>query len=84
MLTHSHELRHRVITFLDRDEMDYLDKLGKDALFSTGTKLPRTKIILAMVDLIKKLNINGEGIRSENDLIQKIISTIRKAENINA
>jgi len=30
---------HRVITFLTRDELDFLDKIGKDALFSAGTKL---------------------------------------------
>ena len=81
MLNQSHELKHRVVAFLDREEMDYLDKLGKDALFSTGSKLPRTKIILALVDLIKKLNINGEGIRTEEDIIQKILNSIKKSEN---
>jgi hypothetical protein len=36
-------IKHRVITMLDRDELEFLDKLGKDALFSTGHKLPITK-----------------------------------------
>jgi len=80
----SHEQRHRVITFLDRAEIDYLDKLGKDALFSTGIKLPRTLIILALVDMIKKLNINGEGIKSEEDIIQKIINSIKKTATLDA
>jgi len=77
----SHEPRHRVVAFLDREEMDYLDKLGKDALFSTGVKIPKTKIILALVDMLKKLNINGEGIKSEEDIIQKILNSIKKSEN---
>ncbi|MFH1640800.1 MAG: hypothetical protein ABIA66_02420 [Candidatus Omnitrophota bacterium] len=57
----------RVVTFLNREEVDFLDKLGKDALFSTGAKLSRAKILSWLVDFAKKLNINGENIKSEKD-----------------
>lgn len=66
----------RVVTFLDRDEVDFLDKLGKDALFSSGTKISRTKMISWMIDFIKKLGINGENIKSENDFEDRIFKTL--------
>lgn len=61
------EKNQRVVTFLNRDEVDFLDKIGKDALFSTGLKLSRAKIIEWLVDFMKKLEIDGEDIKSEED-----------------
>ncbi|KPK98984.1 MAG: hypothetical protein AMJ95_01640 [Omnitrophica WOR_2 bacterium SM23_72] len=62
----------RVVTFLNRAEIDFLDKLGKDALFSTGSKLSRAKIIAWLVDFMKELNINGKNIKSERDFENRI------------
>ncbi|MFH1414307.1 MAG: hypothetical protein ABIG56_05625 [Candidatus Omnitrophota bacterium] len=62
----------RVVTFLNRREVDFLDKLGKDALFSTGMKLSRAKLIAWLVDFMKELNINGRGIKSLKDLEDRI------------
>jgi hypothetical protein len=67
---------HRVVTFLDRAQVDFLDKLGKDALFSTGMKFPRTRIISALIDLIRKLNLSGEGLRSEQDLEERLVQKL--------
>lgn len=72
------EKEQRVVTFLNRQEMDYLDKLGKDALFSTGLKLSRAKLIAWLVDFTKQLNINGEGIKSEKDLENRIRGALGK------
>jgi len=71
----------RVVTFLNRDEVDYLDKLGKDALFSTGAKLSRAKLIAWLVDILKGLNLSGENIKSEKDLEEKILEMVRHIEN---
>ncbi len=68
----------RIVTFLGRSEVDFLDKVGKDALFSTGVKLSRARLIAWLVDFVEKLNINGENIKSEEDLenrIRKFICT---------
>ncbi|MFH1458670.1 MAG: hypothetical protein ABIG31_05895 [Candidatus Omnitrophota bacterium] len=65
-------MNQRVVTFLNRAEVDFLDKLGKDALFSTGSKLSRSKIIAWLVDFMKELNINGKDIKSEQDLENRI------------
>lgn len=74
------ERRERVVTFLNREEVDFLDKLGKDALFSTGLKLSRAKLIAWLVDFIKELNINGEDIESEKDFEDKIMEVMGKKE----
>ncbi|MBI3318003.1 MAG: hypothetical protein HYZ90_02500 [Candidatus Omnitrophica bacterium] len=64
---------HRVVTFLDRSQVDYLDKLGKDALFSTGVKFPRTRVISALIDLLRKANVSGEGLRTDQDLEERLL-----------
>ncbi len=67
---------HRVVTFLDRQQVDYLDKLGKDALFSTGVKFPRTRVISALIDLLRKAGLSGEGLRSEQDLEERLVKRL--------
>ena len=69
----AHPKTHRVIALLTREQVDFLDEVGKDALFSTGAKLSRTKIIYAMVNALHTLGITGEGIRSKEELEQKIV-----------
>jgi hypothetical protein len=66
----------RVIALLDREEIDYLDTIGKDALFTKGVKLSRIKILRAMVDAMRKLNINGKGIASEENLKEEILKRV--------
>jgi hypothetical protein len=72
------EKNQRVVTFLNREEIDFLDKLGKDALFSTGSKLSRTKLIAWLIDFLKGLNINGENIKSEKDLEDRVLEVLKK------
>jgi len=66
------ERKERVVTFLNRKEVDCLDKIGKDALFSTGSKLSRARLIAWLVDFIKSLKMGGQGIRTEQDLESRI------------
>lgn len=68
---------HRVITFLTRDELDFLDKIGKDALFSAGTKLSRSKVISAIVNVMRKLDIDACGLSSKKELEYRIIKALR-------
>ncbi len=74
------ERKERVITFLNRDEVDFLDKIGKDALFSSGAKVSRAKLIAWMVDLAKGLGLNGENLKSEGDLEARLIELIKMKE----
>ncbi len=66
------EMQQRVIVFLNRNQVDFLDKLGKDTLFSGKKKLSRTKIIASLVDLLMDLDINGKDISSLDDLKRRI------------
>jgi len=70
------ETAQRVVTFLNRGEVDFLDKLGKDALFSTGIKLSRAKLICWLVDFLEKLAITGAGIKSEKDFDNRIMEVL--------
>lgn len=39
------ERRYRVVAFLNRGEMDFLDELDKDIYFKYGVKISRSKLI---------------------------------------
>ena len=67
---------HRVIASLNREQVDYLDKLGKDAQFSSGIKLSRTQILAAMVNALKRLNLTGEGVITAEQFEQRIVDAM--------
>ncbi|MFC1806966.1 hypothetical protein ACFL0T_01170 [Candidatus Omnitrophota bacterium] len=69
----SEKRKGRIVAFLNREEIDFIDKLSKDALFSTGHKLSRTDIIRALVNAIKAGDIDAEGVRSKQDLEKKLL-----------
>ena len=78
----SHQvITHRVITMLGRQEMDYLDKLGKDALFSTGHKLSYTDILRGLIDFAMEAGISGEKIDSADSLKDKLLNQLMQAES---
>ena len=64
---------HRVITMLDRQEIDFLDKLGKDALFSTGHKLTYNEILKGLIDFIMEQGFSGDEIDSLEALKKKLL-----------
>ena len=59
---------HRVITMLGREEIDFLDKMGKDALFSTGHKLSYNEILRGLIDFAMDSGISGDNIDSPDAL----------------
>ena len=65
-------LKHKVITMLNRNEMEFLDKLGKDALFSTGHKLSYNEILKTLVDFAMELRISGDNIGSASAFKEKL------------
>lgn len=70
---------HRVITMLDREEMDFLDKLGKDALFTTGHKLSYTEILRGLIDFAKDMGLSGDRVDSLTTFKLKMIEQIRNS-----
>jgi len=71
-----HAKRRRIIALMTREEIEFLDKLGLDALFTTKHKLSRVSILGAMVDAAIKLGIDAKGIRSKKDLTDRILNAI--------
>ena len=67
---------HRVIAQLNREQVDFLDKLGKDAQFSSGVKLSRTQILAAMVNALRRLNLTGEGVTTTEQFEQRIVNAM--------
>ena len=79
-LPDDHQLRsrssHRVIALLNREQVDYLDHLGKDAQSSSGTKISRTQILAAMVNALRRLNLTGEGVSTAEQFEQRIVDAM--------
>ena len=67
---------HRVIASLNREQVDYLDKIGKDAQFSSGIKLSRTQILAAMVNALRRLNLTGAGVTTAEQFEQRIVDAM--------
>ena len=76
-------IAHRVITMLGRQEMDFMDKLGKDALFSTGHKLSYNEILRGLIDFAMEAGISGNNIDSSGSLKSKLIGQMNKVEGHN-
>jgi len=62
----------RLIALISRQEMDFIDKISKDALFSTGRKLTRTDVVSAILDVVSQLPITGRGVYTEEDLRERL------------
>ena len=79
--------KHRVVTFLSREEVEFLDKLGKDALFTTGHKLSYNDILKGLVDLAIDAHLSAENVDSteklEEKMLQKIKETLEKMKEDN-
>ncbi|MDD5595736.1 MAG: hypothetical protein PHY94_05780 [Candidatus Omnitrophica bacterium] len=61
--------QYRVITFLNRQELDFLDELEKDIFFSHGIHIPRVKLIEEIIDAFKEKGALNKQ-RVEEELIK--------------
>ena len=73
----------RTVTFLTREQIDFLDRLGKDALFYKGSKLSRAHILAEMVDLLMQLGIDAKNIdlTNGNHLAGEILKAMNNGHN---
>ena len=69
--------RHRIATFLTEEQVKFLDTLSAKAKFSGGTKLPKTKIISAFLDVVREAGVNVEGVKSQKELKERILKAMR-------
>ena len=71
---------HRVVTFLNRQEIDFLDKMEKDMMFSTGKHISRSQILQDMAELLAKTRINAAGVKDNLELKQRIQNAFGRIE----
>jgi len=76
----------RTVTFLTREQIDFLDNLGKDALFYQGIKLSRAQILAELVDLLRELGIDAKklNLNPGKHLAEEILKIINHNGNITA
>ena len=74
---------HRVITMLTREQLDFLDKLGKDSLFATGHKMSHVEILQGLIDMMMEMGLANEKIDSVKTLKAKIMEKARKMQGDN-
>lgn len=73
MKTKKKEILHKVVSFVDREELDYLDEIMYDIYFSTEKKIPRSHVLRTIVHVAK----------DSPDLIKEIISRLKEeAKNL--
>ena len=74
--------RIRVVTFLCREQVDYLDHTGKDALFLSGKKLSRAQLLATLVDMLIKSGIHVEKLNLKNiDIAGQLLKAIQDNHN---
>ena len=71
---------HRVVTFLNRREIDFLDKMEKDMMFSTGKHVSRSQILQDMAELLAKTKIDAAGVKDNLELKQRIQDAFGRLE----
>lgn len=70
--------KHRVVTFLNRQELEFLDKLEKDMMFSTGKHISRTQILQDLAGLLARTNMNATGVKDDVELERRMMEAIVK------
>ncbi len=70
--------RHRVVTFLTREELEFLDKLERDMIFSTGKHLSRAQILQDAAELLSRTGMNGTGITNNEELMKRMQEAVSR------
>ena len=70
--------KHRVVTFLTRGELEFLDKLERDMIFSTGKHLSRAQILQDAAELLSRTGMNGTGITNNEELMKRMQEAISR------
>ena len=65
-----HADKYRAVTFLNREQLDYLDNLTKDIYFLKGVHIPRSKLIEEIVEGLKDDHLKDKK-ALEEDLLRR-------------
>lgn len=70
---------HRVAVFLGRQEIEALDRIALDCLFTVGKRLPKATILGSFASLLTKINMSGEWVTSPEELLERVYQAWHKA-----
>jgi len=70
--------KHRVITFLSREELEFLDRLQKDMMFSTGAHVSRSQILEDLAELLVRTSMSAIGIKDNEALEKRMMEALAK------
>jgi hypothetical protein len=62
--------KYRVVTFLKREELDFLDLLEKDIYFTQGIHIPRAKLIEEIIEAFREKGTLDKG-AVEEELMER-------------
>jgi hypothetical protein len=71
-------LKHKIVTMLERKEVEFLDKLKNDALFSTGHNLSYNDILKGLVDMAMESHLDAQNVHDVKDLEERMYAKIRE------
>lgn len=73
MKTKKNKAKVRVSPSLTRGEVEFLDRLGREAKFSGGRMLGHTEVVNGMIRALKTIKPNVKGVRTEDELVERIL-----------
>ena len=67
----------RVVVNLTRKDLEFIDNIGRDALFTTGKRLTNNKIIRAFIGVMQEIKVKGDGLYSDEELKNRILIKLK-------
>jgi len=68
----------KLSVFLNRQEDAYLESLASIAKFSGGRKISKTKLVEAMVRAFSTTGLDVSGVKTADELYERVIAQLRK------
>ncbi len=62
---------------ITKQHLCFLDNISKEAKFSGGKKLSRALILRSVLGVAKKLNIDVDGIKTEEELERRVLIALK-------
>ncbi len=70
--------RIKLSVFLNGEEDAYLETLASTAKFSGGKKISKTRLIEAMVKAFNTTNLDVRGVKTDEELFERVIAQLRQ------
>ncbi len=73
---------HRIPAAFNKETMEWLDQLTREAKFSGGASLRTTQILRALVRTGMWLNFDVKGVADEDELFERIKDSVIKKRRL--